>query len=57
MLAENDVLAEDLLAGRKTLGTPKVLAQLKGLALMKLAVDIPKYPALDHARRKWTGEQ
>lgn len=56
MLAENDGLAQDLLAGRKTLGTPKVLAELKGLALMKLAVDIPKSPALDHARKKWTGE-
>ncbi|MFN4039261.1 MAG: phosphotransferase [Erythrobacter sp.] len=57
MLAENDGLAEDLLAGSKTLATPKLLAELKGLALMKLAVDIPKYPALAYARKKWTGEQ
>ncbi|WP_349513922.1 phosphotransferase [Erythrobacter sp. NFXS35] len=56
MLAENDGLAEDILAGRKGLSTPKLLAELRGLALMKLAVDIPKYPALDHARKKWTGE-
>lgn len=57
MLAQNDGLAEDLLAGRKGIATPKLLAELKGLALMKLAVDVPKYPALAHARKKWTGEE
>lgn len=56
IVAQNEDLADDLLAGRKSLAAPKVLAELKGLALMKLAVDIPKYPALDHARKKWTGE-
>lgn len=56
IVAQNEDLADDLLTGRKSLATPKVLAELKGLALMKLAVDIPKYPALDHARKKWTGE-
>ncbi len=57
MLAQNDNLAEDLLAGRKGLSTPKVLAELRALTLMKLAIDIPKYPALAYARKKWTGEE
>lgn len=57
MLAENDGLADDLLTGSRGLWSPKLLAELRGLALMKLAVDIPKYPALAYARKKWTGEQ
>jgi aminoglycoside phosphotransferase (APT) family kinase protein len=56
-LAHDAGLAQDLLAGRKTLATPGLLAELKGLALMKLAADSPKYPALAHARSKWTGEE
>ncbi|WP_245804584.1 phosphotransferase [Erythrobacter tepidarius] len=56
-LAENRDLARAVLFAGKGLNAPGLLAELKRLALMKLAVDIPKYPALDHARRKWTGEQ
>lgn len=57
VLAHEEGLAADLLEGRKSLATPKLLAELKGLALMKLAVDVPKYPALGAARKKWTGEE
>jgi hypothetical protein len=55
-LAHDAGLAQDLLAGRKTLATPGLLARLKGLALTKLAADSPKYPALAHARKQWTGK-
>ena len=57
MLAHEEGLAEEILEGHKSLATPNLLAELKGLALMKLAVDIPKYPALAVARKKWTGEE
>ncbi|MFN4020933.1 MAG: phosphotransferase [Erythrobacter sp.] len=56
-LAENRDLARAVLVADKGLHTPGLLAELKGLALAKLAVDIPKYPALDHARKKWTAEE
>lgn len=49
-------LADALLAGDRSLATPGLLADLKGRALDKLAADIPKYPALAVARKKWTGE-
>lgn len=47
-------LADDLLAGRQTLGTPGLLARLKKGALAKLAADQPKYSALAVALRKWS---
>ena len=50
------VLSEALLAGEKGLATPGLLADLKRRALAKLETDIPKYPALAVARKKWTGE-
>lgn len=56
MPAHDEGLAADLLTGSKGLTTPGLLAKLKGLALMKLEVDVPKYPALTGARKKWTGE-
>ncbi len=46
-------LAEDLLSGTVTLATPGLLARLRGVALAKLANDVPKYPALGVARQKW----
>ena len=49
-------LAEDFLEGRTSLATSGVLAGLREAALDKLSADVPKYPALAHARRKWTGE-
>jgi len=49
-------LAESILAGVESLGTPGLLSELRSRALEKLSVDIPKYPALAVARKKWTGE-
>jgi len=49
-------LARALLDGSRTLAEPGLLAQLRRTALDKLAVDMPKYPALAVARRQWTGE-
>lgn len=49
-------LARALLEGSVTLAEPGLLARLKRAALDKLGIDMPKYPALDVARRKWTGE-
>ena len=39
--------------GRVSLATPEVLSELRERALRKLAVDVPKYPALAVAREKW----
>jgi aminoglycoside phosphotransferase (APT) family kinase protein len=47
-------LADDLLAGRRTLATPGLLARLKTEALAKLANDVPKYATLATARALWT---
>ena len=53
---ENPELAARMLAGEASLATPGVLAQLRGAILAAVAQDVPKYPALAFARRKWTGE-
>ncbi len=50
-------LAQALLAGNRDLAEPGLLARLRSNALAKLAVDIPKYPALAAATAQWTGEQ
>jgi hypothetical protein len=47
-------LADDILAGRRSLATPGLLAKLRKDALDKLANDVPKYSALSAARTKWT---
>lgn len=47
------VLCDDILAGRKTLAMPGLLARLRRDALAKLAVDQPKYSALAKARALW----
>lgn len=47
-------LADDLLAGRKSLETLGLFAQLKVQSLAKLAADQPKYSALAKARDLWT---
>ncbi len=52
----NRALAEDFLEGRCSLATSGVLASLRKAALEKLSADVPKYPALGFARKKWTGE-
>jgi aminoglycoside phosphotransferase (APT) family kinase protein len=46
-------LARRLLAGEVTLAEPGLLARLRRTALDKLAVDMPKYPALAEARTRW----
>jgi aminoglycoside phosphotransferase (APT) family kinase protein len=47
------VLADDILAGRKTLATPGLLNKLRKAALAKLGNDVPKYAALAKARELW----
>ena len=47
-------LSDDLLAGRKSLATPGLLAELKTQSLAKLAADQPKYSALAPAKQKWS---
>ncbi len=49
--------AQDILAGERTLASPGLLCHLKAMAIEKLSADSPKYPALAHARQKWTGEE
>jgi hypothetical protein len=46
-------LADDILAGRKTLATPGLLAKLRRDALSKLGNDVPKYAGLAKARAQW----
>lgn len=46
-------LCNDILAGRKTLATPGLLAKLRRDSLAKLGVDQPKYSALAKARVLW----
>ncbi len=53
---EDDMLAQDVLDGRASLATPGLLAMLRRAALDKLGADVPKYPMLALARKKWTGE-
>jgi aminoglycoside phosphotransferase (APT) family kinase protein len=55
---ESDLLlSEELLAGEKTLQSSGLLADLRCTALQKLSADVPKYPALKAARKKWLGEE
>lgn len=49
-------LAAALLVGDASLDSPGLLATLRADALEKLEADVPKYPALAVARRKWLGE-
>ncbi len=54
---ENPALAARMLDGSVTLATPGVLAELRGGILAAVMQDVPKYPALQEARKKWTGEE
>ncbi len=45
-----------ILSGRLNLGKREFLQELREDVLKKVTVDSPKYPALAHARKKWTGE-
>ncbi|MEM7665598.1 MAG: phosphotransferase [Pseudomonadota bacterium] len=49
----NIKLTEEILAGEAGLATPSLLADLRLTALTELAINVPKYPALDVAREKW----
>jgi aminoglycoside phosphotransferase (APT) family kinase protein len=46
-------LADDILAGRKSLATPGLLTALRKTALKKLSNDGPKYAALAKAKALW----
>ncbi|MFZ1741233.1 MAG: phosphotransferase [Pontixanthobacter sp.] len=50
-------LVRQILAGEISLDSEGLLLRLRKDALGKLAADVPKYPALAVARRKWTGEE
>jgi aminoglycoside phosphotransferase (APT) family kinase protein len=50
-------LSGDILAGKATLATPGLLAQLRKTALAKLANDSPKYASLAVARGLWLDPQ
>lgn len=52
----NPQLAADFTNGQKSLETPGVLAEMRRAILATVAQDVPKYPALSVARKKWTGE-
>ena len=49
-------IAREFLEGRRDLAADPVIARLRRDALNKLEADVPKYPSLTIARRKWTGE-
>ncbi|EAQ28862.1 Tyrosine protein kinase:Aminoglycoside phosphotransferase [Erythrobacter sp. NAP1] len=48
--------AQDILAGESTLASKGLLRHLRATAIEKLSADVPKYPALRAARKKWLGE-
>lgn len=54
--ARDRTLTDQIMTGETSLATPGLLAELRRRALAKLAADVPKYPALAVARKKWTGE-
>lgn len=54
--AEDRELSIEIAAGRASLATPGLLAELRARALGKLSADVPKYPALAVARKQWIGE-
>lgn len=47
-------LADEILAGRQSLHSDGLLATLRFRALSALCADMPKYPALEHARALWS---
>lgn len=54
--AENPDMAAQMLEGSASLATPGALAELRGGILAAVAQDVPKYPALAVACKKWTRE-
>nr|WP_137677313.1 phosphotransferase [Parerythrobacter lutipelagi] len=55
--AEDRELAQALLCGERSVAEKGLVERIKWQALNKLAADVPKYPALAIARKKWTGEE
>ncbi|MEM9500548.1 MAG: phosphotransferase [Pseudomonadota bacterium] len=53
---ENAPMAERILRGGTSLSDQGVLAELRTAILATLTQDVPKYPALAVARKKWTGK-
>ncbi|KWV91655.1 phosphotransferase [Erythrobacter sp. YT30] len=49
-------ICNDILAGNVGLETSEMLANLRAQMLAKVTIDVPKYPSLRVARRKWIGE-
>jgi aminoglycoside phosphotransferase (APT) family kinase protein len=55
--ADDRDVSRMILAGDRTLADGDMLDALRIRALASVEVDSPKYPALAHARKKWTGEE
>ena len=55
-IMEDEKMTKAILAGGGDVGHPGLLSTLRQMVFEKVSVDSPKYPALDVARRKWTGE-
>lgn len=53
---ENAPLADRITCGEATLAEPGLLAELREAILATITQDVPKYPALAVAKKKWTGE-
>lgn len=53
---DNVTLARAVVDGSASLGAPGTLTELRRGILAAVGQDVPKYPALAHARKKWTGE-
>jgi hypothetical protein len=53
---ENAPLARQIIEGHATLQDEGLLAELREAILATIMQDVPKYPALAVARKKWTGE-
>jgi aminoglycoside phosphotransferase (APT) family kinase protein len=49
------LLAREFMSGEKSLADSGVLAELRQMIVAKVASDVPKYPALADARKKWSG--
>ncbi|MEO0689237.1 MAG: phosphotransferase [Pseudomonadota bacterium] len=54
-IISDEELCQDIACGKKGLWTKKLLSDLRCDALDKIEVDVPKYPALAVARRRWVG--
>ena len=53
---ENAPLSQRILQGEASLTDPGLLGELREAILAAIIQDVPKYPALAAARKRWTGE-